>query len=276
MLNGGILDTDSSKIQDIKVSADGAMLVTQRGDSGDLVTDSCVLFADGALINTESLLTLTTPTNLQPDALYAVTIHNPSLVSDLTVEFLNLSTMITRNYPSGETKNSSLAVVTIPKTAAGLRDTHTRIIQGLFLGDSSKISVKNATALTAAQSQTITLGAGANDGTWKIGLIHEVTGVLSYTAALNHDVSNADLKTAIDALIAACGYTKSTDASAITTTISGGTLQGTPAVATLSASGTTIVPLMVGVNIDLAGSVSPVITQTSVGAIRVPIKIRKV
>lgn len=241
------------------------------------VIDSHVLFADGATINSESLLTVDNPAILQPDGLYAVTINNPSKVSDLTVEFLNITKMKTPASPvGGVDKISSLAVTTIPKTADGLRDTHTKIVQGLFMGDSLKISVKNATALTANQTQTWTRNAIAfSAGKWTASVV-AVDGTTKTTAELDWDIDNTALSAALTTLVGTtAGYTGST------VQVTGGSskvFKEASAVLTLTfnANSTVIVPLLSFTNVSLVGAGTVTIAQGAVGAIRVPIQIRKV
>lgn len=277
-LTAGLNDT-TGLVQDIKATSDGALYVTQAGNNADIVTNSYVLFADGATINTEALLTLTTPTNLQSDAMYCVTIHNPSLVSDLGIELLNLETMNTPNYPLGTSKNGVLTSWTVPKTGSGLRDTYCRLIQGAFLSASSKLSVKNLTALTAVQVQTLTRNATAfSAGTWTVSVVG-TNGSTFTSSALAWDIDNNGITAALTALVAAAGYTKSTDGSAITVTSSGANAfkdaSGSRTL-TFSDCGTTIVPLFSNTTSGLTGAGTSTPTQTAVGAIRLPIIIRKV
>ena len=238
------------------------------GGSNQNVHDDSLIIPDGTIINTEVEVELTSPDVLKADALYAISIHNPSPVTDLSVECINTDTF------SGVERNSLLKTYTVGKAVAGTRSTHTELVQGLFIGESSSLMVKNTTALAAGQVQTIDTGGTVTAGTFKLRLANAL-GINVDTDDLAYNISNANLKIAVDALIAEAGYVSDPLESAITVTVSGGALP-TDAVLTFSDGGSTIVPTLVAIS-SLEGT-NPTITvnQTTISAFQVDVKIRKV
>jgi hypothetical protein len=141
------------------------------------------------------------------------------------------------------TANNGYVMVTLPYLQSKHGRSMTIRFRAKAIGGAQNIKI-NVSA-SAKGAMTITLGATVVSGKWKIGLVHANTGVVTYTPELDYNVANGNASTgltkAINDLITACAYAKSTDGTAITATLTGGALPGTPVVVTLS-TGNTIVP----------------------------------
>jgi hypothetical protein len=120
------------------------------------------------------------------------------------------------------------------------------LVAGTILGQ--------VTASSVSQVQTLTFGGTVSGGTFTV-TVADVNGNLYTTAALAYNISNANLKIALDALLASAGYIGAS------TTIGGGPC---PTNATVTMGGTlagVTVPLMVATQGLLTGS-SPTLAIT--------------
>lgn len=106
-----------------------------------LVSDEAVVFANNSAINTLKTVDMVNPDFLSDDALYSITVFNPSTETDLTVIVRNREEFGTTNrYPE-------LTRFTVPRNTP---EGQTRLVQGLFGGESSRLVVQNLTALSGA------------------------------------------------------------------------------------------------------------------------------
>lgn len=109
-------------------------------------------FANNAVANTQftnTVLQSILPSK-QTVGEYAITVYNPSTVSDLTVKIFNIELSL-----GGATRDSLVTTLQAPKnqTITGtIIHTRTFFVHGLFCGSDVKIVVSNDTVLGAADT----------------------------------------------------------------------------------------------------------------------------
>lgn len=179
-------------------------------------------------------------------------------------------------------------------------DCHGRLLKGLCLDASSKLRIKNLTqisakqiqtmavvgtmggsdtvlmtipnaagvvksSLYAQQKQTVTVGGTAMEAgdTWKINVLG-ADGVTTFTSdALAYNISANDLKTAVEALLAAAGWSRSNlGVTATTITASGAFANGVIITFTAGTTGTSMIPVFTASDISREGA-TIVFAQTS-------------
>jgi hypothetical protein len=126
------------------IQSDGSRFVSQIG-SNVQIADATAAWANSAAAGTAVNLDVVLPTKLQSDALYEVTVTNPSAESDLTVVIKNKETFGgTARYPEltrfGVLKNNP--------------DGKSVVVQGWLLGEAGRLSLSNDTALGLSGSFT--------------------------------------------------------------------------------------------------------------------------
>lgn len=113
--------------------------------SNDVLAEGQVAWAASAAQNTLNTINLTQPYTYQPDALYLLTLLNPSTVTDLEVRVRG--------------KESFQGVAYYPELTSfdmlkSQPDGQTFVIQGWLLGEGGRIELRNKTALGAGQGFT--------------------------------------------------------------------------------------------------------------------------
>lgn len=118
-------------------AAADSLPVVGAGRNSLVDSEKTLAWANSASANTQQTATFTAPTTLQPDALYAINIYNPSAVTALTLIVQNTENL------NGVDRACELARFSCP--ASGIR---TFIVQGWMLGaGSQKLVVQNDTVL---------------------------------------------------------------------------------------------------------------------------------
>ena len=290
----------SSNVDNIQIIADEIVKIS--GKNTEVLVETKVTFNESAAIATQALskaISIPLPGVLQKDAEYLLEVYNPSLHSDMQIEIYNMAAFKDAEQSPGVAaveREVLLAGVTIPKTAMNanantLPDCHARLLQGICLDASSKLRIKNLTAISAAQIQTMILSGTLDSGTvlfeiknaagvtksslyaqqkqtvtvggtafeagdtWKINVLG-ADGVTTFTsAALAYDISAADLKTAIEALLVTAGWSRSNlGVTATTITASGAFANNVVITFTAGTTGTSMIPVFTASDISRAGA----------------------
>lgn len=113
--------------------------ITISGRNATVGNDLTMTWANSAAANTVVNSDIALPTNPNPDALYAVTVYNPSAVTALT-----LIAQVVETALGGGTRYGELTRFGV--TAGG---TKTVLVQGWMLGSSSRLVAQNDTILGA-------------------------------------------------------------------------------------------------------------------------------
>lgn len=113
----------------------------QLTGSNALVTDTTGVWANSAAANTSTNIDVVLPPSLQGNAMYEITVTNPSVESDLTIVVKNKETF------SGTSRYPELTRFGIPKNST---DGKCVLVQGWMLGEAGRISISNDTVLGAA------------------------------------------------------------------------------------------------------------------------------
>lgn len=236
-----------------KVNSDGYLKVVQEGSNAEVLAETTVTFNEGsaiATLATAKQVAVPLPTNLQKDGYYQIEIYNPSTTTDIVVDAYNVSTYKSAEASPGVaaasrdvyvgTKTCAKQVITA--NVDTLPSCHILNVQGFCMGDSSKLLIKNATQIAAAQVQTMVLSgtldsgtvefkirnaagveksslyaipkqtatvANLGEGTFKLRINNASGTGTSSTAALAFDIIEADLETAINALLVTAGWLRS-------------------------------------------------------------------
>jgi hypothetical protein len=82
------LNVGTGQVQDIRVTSNGAACISAAG-SNDQVYDGSAAWANSAAQNTNVDKDIALPTDLQTNAMYLITIINPSTVTALTIVVKN-------------------------------------------------------------------------------------------------------------------------------------------------------------------------------------------
>ena len=143
MLIQGIHET-TNQVQDVKVTAGGAARVA-AGGSNELVLDTTATWQNSAAQGTAVNLDITLPSVLQGDALYLITVTNPSTVTDLTAVVKNKATF------GGSAKYPELTRFSVAKNNA---DGRCVLVQGCVLGEASRLTLSNDTVLGGSDGFT--------------------------------------------------------------------------------------------------------------------------
>ena len=115
-------------------------LTTERFGDNEIAADKSLAFAAGAPINTPVDADMLLPDRLDPEARYAMIVHNPGAVA-VTVRLFN------RELLNGADRLSP--VVTINAAAGGVTAVQ-QVIQGLFIGSGANlVRVTNDAAVPA-------------------------------------------------------------------------------------------------------------------------------
>lgn len=131
------LSEGRSEAQDFRLTADGALNVLPVG-SGKIVYEGQAAWPNNASVNTIVNLDIPSPCKLQGEAIYLLTITNPSSVSALTVSVRNKESF------GGTARYPELAKYGI---AAGLWDGRSVLMQGWLLGEGGRLSISNDSLL---------------------------------------------------------------------------------------------------------------------------------
>lgn len=122
-------------------------LPTQEVGIGTQVgADFTLTWANSALANIAvTSADLANPATLQPQALYKITVYNPSTVTALTVTIQNRETL------AGAARYAELT-----RFGVALNSTADFIVQGMFVGEAGRIVAQNDTALGASNTFSAT------------------------------------------------------------------------------------------------------------------------
>lgn len=115
-------------------------LTVERFGDNEVAFDRSLAFAAGAPINTPVDADMPPPDRLDPEARYAVIVHNPGAVA-VTVRLFN------RELLNGADRLSQVAVIGVP--AGGVAAVQ-QIVQGLYVGSgASLVRISNDSAVPA-------------------------------------------------------------------------------------------------------------------------------
>jgi len=141
--SGRVLKEDGSWVNEAEgINADGSRLVQLTGSNAQ-VYDGSVAWANSSAAFYSNLLTLPLPSDLQPNALYAITISNKSLISDITIFVGNK-----------ETFNSVVTYSELTRFGVVKNTAKTILVQGLYIGEGSILQISNDTVLNSTQGFT--------------------------------------------------------------------------------------------------------------------------
>lgn len=122
-----------------------------RGTIISGASDPNCVFDPNIVLNTQKTLTITAPTNAV--GLYAISVYNPSTVTDLTVKVQSIETSF-----GGGTHNPFITSFSIPKsqtvTGTSISSYQKFIDSAMFIGTSIKLVISNDTALGSGQGFT--------------------------------------------------------------------------------------------------------------------------
>lgn len=138
------LNEGTNQVQDIKITSGGAVRVTSTG-SNEQVYDGSASWANSAAVNTTVNIDITLPAVLQGNALYMVTVTNPSTVSAITVVMRNKGTF------GGTARYPELTRFGVP---ANSPDGRSMLVQGWMLGEGARLSLSNDTILGGSDGFT--------------------------------------------------------------------------------------------------------------------------
>lgn len=110
----------------------------QGKGSNEILSDTSVSWVNSAAAGTNTDIDIPLPTYIQKDALYVITVTNPSVDSDLTVIVKNKETFNgTASYPE-------VTRFGVAKTSS---DGKALLVQGFLLGEAGRISISNDAAI---------------------------------------------------------------------------------------------------------------------------------
>lgn len=117
--------------------------VAVAGTNAEL-DDSSVSWENSDSSDTEKNVDIANPTRLHPDGLYVVLVNNPSTETALTVTVKNV----------WEDSGANTNYATLTSFSVATESSVATIVQGMFIGDSARITLSNDTGLTGAGAFT--------------------------------------------------------------------------------------------------------------------------
>jgi len=138
------LNENTNQVQDIKITSGGAARVAAMG-SNEQIYDGSASWANSSALNTTINLDITLPNVLQGNALYMVTIINPSTVSAITAIMRNKGTF------GGTARYPELTRFGAPANSV---DGRSVLVQGWMLGEGARLSLSNDTILGGSDGFT--------------------------------------------------------------------------------------------------------------------------